>query len=88
MEDLSGFPCPAPQSGITWAEFIEQVSDAILPLRTEPPGGPFSHAAESLPNRMEVLGIAKQDWIVFEGMELTDLRRSEAKGRWGCALWS
>lgn len=89
VEDLSVFPMPGSQSAITWAEFIEQVSDAILPLtdRSRRVGLCFSYAAESLPNRDgRVLGIAKQVRIVgFEGMELgRDLSAAlEAKGAAG-----
>lgn len=90
------FPMPGSQSAITWAEFIEQVSDAILPLtdRSRRVGLCFSYAAESLPNRDgRVLGIAKQVRIVgFEGMELGrgPLRRSwRRRGRRGVQpLWS
>ena len=92
VEDLSVFPMPGSQSAITWAEFIEQVSDAILPLtdRSRRVGLCFSYAAESLPNRDgRVLGIAKQVRIVgFEGMDGTSPPLWRRRGRRGYALWS
>ena len=74
VEDLNVFPMPGSQGAITWAEFVDRVSDAILPLtdRSRRVGLCFSYAAESLPNRDgRVLQISKQVQILgSEGMEL------------------
>ena len=63
VEDLKVFPMPGSQSPITWEAFVEEVSDAILPLtgRSRRVGFCFSYAAEILPNRDgRVLNISKQ----------------------------
>lgn len=63
VEDLSVFPMPGSQGPITWEEFVEQVSAAVLPFtdRSRRVGLCFSYAAEILPNRDgRVLQISKQ----------------------------
>ena len=74
VEDLNVFPMPGSQGAITWDTFVDQVSDAILPLtdRSRRVGLCFSYAAEILPNRDgKVLQISKQVQILgSEGMEL------------------
>lgn len=86
VEGLNVFPMPGSTGAIPWEAFIEQVSNAILPLtdRTRRVGLCFSYAAESLPNRDgRVLKISKQVQITgSEGRELgRDLSASlDAKG--------
>lgn len=74
VEDLNVFPMPGSQGPITWEEFVDQVSDVVLPLtdRSRRVGLCFSYAAESLPNRDgRVLQISKQVRITgSEGKEL------------------
>lgn len=74
VEDLNIFPMPGSQGPITWAEFVDRVSDSILPLtgRSRRVGLCFSYAAEILPNRDgRVLQISKQVQILgSEGKEL------------------
>ena len=63
VEDLKVFPMPGSQSPITWEAFVEEVSDAILPLtgRSRRVGFCFSYAAEILPNRDgRILSFSKQ----------------------------
>ena len=74
VEDLKVFPMPGSQEPITWTAFVDEVSDAILPLtgRSRRVGLCFSYAAEILPNRDgRVLSISKQVQISgSEGKEL------------------
>ena len=63
VEDLKVFPMPGSQAPITWETFVDEVSDAVLPLtaRSRRVGFCFSYAAEILPNRDgRVLNISKQ----------------------------
>lgn len=63
VEDLRVFPMPGSQAPITWETFVDEVSDAVLPLtgRSRRVGLCFSYAAEILPNRDgKVLNISKQ----------------------------
>ena len=76
VEDLRVFPMPGSQGPITWAEFVDQVAEAVLPLtgRSRRVGLCFSYAAEILPNRDgRVLRFSKQ--VQVEGAEGRELGR-------------
>ena len=63
VEDLRVFPMPGSQAPITWETFVDEVSDAVLPLtgRSRRVGFCFSYAAEILPNRDgRILSFSKQ----------------------------
>ena len=63
VEDLKVFPMPGSQAPITWETFVDEVSDAVLPLtgRSRRVGFCFSYAAEILPNRDgRILSFSKQ----------------------------
>ncbi|WP_297717277.1 hexokinase family protein [Intestinimonas sp.] len=92
VEGLRVFPMPGSQEPITWETFVDQVSDAILPLtdRSRRVGFCFSYAAEILPNRDgRVLNLSKQVQISGSaGKELgRDLSAAlAAKGAEGVAF--
>lgn len=79
VEELKVFPMPGSQGPITWETFVDQVSDAILPLtgRSRLVGLCFSYAAEILPNRdCRILRLTKQ--VQIEGSEGQELGRALA----------
>ena len=76
IQDLRVFPMPGSQGPITWEEFVDQVSEAVLPLtgRSRRVGLCFSYAAEILPNGDgRVLRFSKQ--VQVEGSEGKELGR-------------
>jgi len=76
VEDLTVFPMPGSQGAITWEEFLDQVSDAILPFtrRAKRVGLCFSYAAEILPNRDgRVIRLTKQ--VEIAGSDNQELGR-------------
>ena len=76
VQELRVFPMPGSQGPITWAEFVDQVAEAVLPLtgRSRRVGLCFSYAAEILPNRDgRVLRFSKQ--VQVEGAEGRELGR-------------
>lgn len=74
MEEVKVCPMPGSQGAITKAEFLDQVSDILLPLtaKSKKVGFSFSYAAEILPNGDgRVVSISKQVQIIgSEGMLL------------------